>query len=108
MGFLGGGLACFKIFSKFEKYLEKKSIMRIINSNEYQELLSKINVLENDIEVTKDDISNKSKDYELVDGEYQICKKDRDEKKILIEYINKQMQPTETTLHKSKSHKKEH
>lgn len=108
LGFLGVELVCRKIINKIQKKLEKNSKLRITNSNEYQELLSRINVLTNDIEVTRNNFSNKSKDYELANEEYETCKKDRDEKKILVEYISKQMRPTETTLHKSKSYKREH
>ena len=108
LGFLGCGLSSSVLVDKIQKKLEKKSIKRIINSKEYQELLSKINILDNELDTIRKTTIEKEKTYKKANEEYEKCKKERDEKKLLVEYISKQMTPTENTLHMVKEYKREY
>lgn len=108
LGLLGCGLSSSVLADKIQKKLEKKSIKKIINSKEYQELLSKINILVNELDTIRKTTIEKEKTYKKANEEYEKCKKERDEKKLLVEYISKQMTPTENTLHMVKEYKREY
>lgn len=97
----------YKIGTKISEKLEYKSINKIINSKEYQELLEKINKLTNEVNLLKSQVQEKETTMNKVKEEYKTCKKDRDEKKILVEYLEKQINPPEITLSLNKKLKQE-
>ena len=98
LGILGSGFAVYKIVRKLEKRMLNNSFDKIVNSSEYQELLEKIDKLEKEIVSVKDDLLEKEQTMKDAEDIYMAYKKDRDEKKLLIEYVSKQMNPVETTL----------
>lgn len=107
LGILGNGLICGKLVDKIQKKLENRSKNKIINSDEYKKLLDEIDVLSNELIFVREDVGLKEKDYSFAKIEYDTCKKMQDEKRVLAEYIAKQINGVETTIYKSKSHKRD-
>lgn len=79
------------IMPMFEKRMKQRSSNKIINSLEYQEVLKKINELENDIKLTTDLKIRKSVEVCSIEEEYKPLEKEISTKKIVLNYIESEM-----------------
>lgn len=108
LSILGSGTLVGKIGIKVQQKLESWSFNKIINSKEYQDLLEKINKLDSELSLIRIETIEKERIMNEAEEQYKACKKDRDEKKMLVEYIGKQINPVETTLNLNKELKPQH
>lgn len=101
-----------KIFSAFNKkilpVLMERKTNKIINSKEYQDLLENVKKQEKQVELAKTDVTEKEESFASINTKYNKIKQEEAEQKILLNYFDKQMNPTETTLHISRGLKPEH
>lgn len=90
-----GGLIIIETGVQLQKKINKKikqySSNKIINSDEYQEVLKKINELEDEVKLVEDKILCKGDDLHNVRNEYSSLGKEILDKKALINYMDNEM-----------------